>query len=223
MTSKPIRPISVKEHLLHWILIFGTTGFWLPLYLVRVFLKQRQINQLTPTERAEWKKSIKKKNSKNVSKVTAKDSIMSKVSELNKANQISNKIGTYTKRKFTSQDQSDDDEWSQFADDFSFEAVGESHYRENLLAIIEKHNAHQQGELLVDAVMQTEPDNKFDEFAVAIFVDGKKVGHVPSEYSFEVTTYLDEQNVTAIKVKAVLGWNIGNPNPPIGVRLDFNF
>jgi hypothetical protein len=71
--------------------------------------------------------------------------------------------------------------------------------------------------------MVQEPNNKFDEFAVAIFIDNKKVGHVSSDYSFEVTTYIDEKNLNGIKVKAVVGWNTGNPNPPIGVRLDFNF
>jgi hypothetical protein len=29
--------------------------------------------------------------------------------------------------------------------------------------------------------VQTETNNKFDEFAVAIYIDGKKVGHVPSD------------------------------------------
>jgi hypothetical protein len=207
MSKTPIKPISIKEHILHIILVLGTSFVWLPFYLVRVLLKQREIKGMTADEKAEWKRGIKQKYSK----------------DAGVSNTVSVKAETYTKRKFASQDESDDDEWSQFADDYSFEAVGESHYRDTILAIIDKNNAHKQGELFLDAVMQTEPNNKFDEFAVAIYIDGKKVGHVPSDYSYDVTTYLDEQNVTAIKVKAVLGWNTSSPNPPIGVRLDFNF
>jgi hypothetical protein len=206
MSDKTFKPIRFIEHIFHVVMVVFTGGVWLIVYIPRIILKQRQINKMTPEQRQ-----------------SVKDGIMSKVDKVNKANPVSKKIGTYTKRKFASQDESDDDEYSQFADDYSFEAVGESHYRDNLLSIIEKHNAHKEGELYLDAVMQTEPNNKFDEFAVAIFVDGKKVGHVPSDYSYDVTTYLDEQNVTAIKVKAVLGWNASSPNPPIGVRLDFNF
>ncbi len=206
MSDKTFKPIRVVEHIFHFAMVVFTGGVWLIVYIPRLVLKQREIKKLTP----EQKQSVK-------------DGIMSKVDKVNKANPVSKKTGTYTKRKFASQEEADDDEWSEFADEFSFEAVGESHYRDNLLAIIDKNNAHKQGELVVDAVMQTEPNNKFDEFAVAIFVDGKKVGHVPSDYSYDVTTYLDEQDVTAIKVKAVVGWNTGSPNPPIGVRLDFNF
>lgn len=202
MSDKEVKPISVIEHGVHIVLSLVTGGVWLIIYVPRFVIQQRKVDKANRS---------------------AKSDIMAKINQVNKSNPVSKKIGTYAKRKFASQEEADDDEWSEFADDFSFEAVGESHYRDNLLAIIDKNNAHKQGELVVDAVMQTEPNNKFDEFAVAIFVDGKKVGHVPSDYSYDVTTFLDEQDMTAIKVKAVLGWNTGSPNPPIGVRLDFNF
>jgi hypothetical protein len=132
-------------------------------------------------------------------------------------------IGTYTKRTFTTIEEAEDDEYFEFYDEFSFEAVGESFYRDNLLSIIEKNNAFKQGELEVEAVLVQEENNKFDEFAVAIYIDDKKVGHVSSDYSYEVTTYLDELDLKGIKVKGVIGWATNNPNPPIGLRLDFNF
>jgi hypothetical protein len=206
MSQKTFKPIRVVEHIFHFAMVVFTGGVWLIVYIPRIIFKQREINKMTP----EQKQSVK-------------DDIKSKLNKVNNSNPLSKKIGIYTKRRFTSQELAEDDEWSEFSDDFSFEAVGESHYRDNLLLIIEKNNAHKQGELYLDAVVQTETNNKFDEFAVAIYIDGKKVGHVPSDYSYEVTTYLNEQNLTAIKVKAVIGWNTESPNPPIGVRLDFNF
>ena len=39
----------------------------------------------------------------------------------------------------------------------------------------------------------------------------------------EVTEYIEDRKGTALKVKGVIGWNTASSNPPIGVRLDFNF
>lgn len=129
----------------------------------------------------------------------------------------------YKRRKFQSLVDAEEDEWNEFIDDYSFQIVGESHYRENLLSIIEKHNAHKLGELYLEAILAKELDNKFDDCAVAVFIDGLKVGHVAKEYSFEVTEFLNKLSVSGLKLEAVIGWNISSPNPPIGVRLNFNF
>lgn len=131
--------------------------------------------------------------------------------------------GIYSKRVLKSTQEIEEDEWSDFHDPYSFQIVGESHYRENLLALIEAKNAHQIGEIEVDAELIKEPENKFDENAVSVVIEGKKVGHVSKEYSFDVTEYLEERNLDSIKVKGAIGWNTNSPNPPIGVRLDFNF
>ena len=64
MSKTPIKPISIKEHILHIILVLGTSFVWLPFYLVRVLLKQREIKGMTADEKAEWKKGIKQKYSK---------------------------------------------------------------------------------------------------------------------------------------------------------------
>lgn len=133
------------------------------------------------------------------------------------------KVETYFKRKFASLEDAEADEWNEFSDPFTFQIVGESHYRDNLLATIEAQGAHKLGEIYIEAVLQREPQNKFDEYAVCVIIEGKKVGHIPKEYSFEVSEFLNDRNCVAIKVNAVIGWNTNSPNPPIGVRLDFNF
>lgn len=205
--AKPLKPIKISEHIIHIVLTIFTGGTWLIVYLPRVVIKQLQIRKLTPEEKQAFKNQISKTNSKK----SAKETLSSGAEKI------------YTKRLFTSKSEAGDDEYYQFSEPFSFELVGESFYRDNLLAIIRKYNAFEQGELELDCIMQHEPNNEFDEFAVAVFAEGKKIGHVSKDYSYEVTTYLDELGVSAIKVRGVMGWATNNPTPPIGIRLDFNF
>jgi hypothetical protein len=195
------RHISKKEHLFHIVLSVLTSGVWFIFYLFVI------IKSVT---------SDKKEISLKSKKVSGGNNTIEKMPNIQN-------IGTYTKRKFASIQEAEDDEYFEFYDDFSFEAVGESFYRDNLLSIIEKNNAFKQGELSVEAVLVQEENNKFDEFAVAIYIDNKKVGHVSSDYSYAVTMYLDELDLKGIKVNGVIGWATNNPNPPIGLRLDFNF
>ena len=56
--------------------------------------------------------------------------------------------------------------------------------------------------------MQQEPNNEFDEFAVAVFAEGKKIGHVSKDYSYQVTTYLDELDAVHDTNRFI------PPNPP---------
>lgn len=195
------RHISKKEHFFHIALSVLTGGVWFVFYLFLIIKSVTGNTKETP---------LKNKKPSGGDKSTEKTPNLQN-------------IGTYTKRSFASIEEAEDDEYFEFYDEFSFEAVGESFYRDNLLSIIEKNNAFKQGELEVEAVLIQEENNKFDEFAVAIYIDGKKVGHVSSDYSYEVTTYLDELNLKGIKVKGVIGWATNNPSPPIGLRLDFNF
>jgi hypothetical protein len=205
--TKPVNPIKISEHIIHIVLTIFTGGVWLIVYLPRVVIKQLQIMKFTPREKQAFKDQV----SKTYSKKTAKDPV------------IPNAEKTYTKRLFASEAEAEDDEYYQFSEPFSFELVGESFYRDNLLSIIRKGNAFNEGELELDCIMQQEPNNEFDEFAVAVFAEGKKIGHVSKDYSYEVTTYLDELGVSGIRVKGVMGWATNNPTPPIGIRLDFNF
>jgi hypothetical protein len=205
--AKVLKPIKISEHIIHIILTILTGGTWLIVYLPRVIIKQLQIMKLSPEEKQAFKNQVSKTNSKKSAKETLSPGAEKK----------------YTKRLFASESEAEDDEYYQFSKPFSFELVGESFYRDNLLAIIRKHNAFDQGELELDCIMQHEPNNEFDEFAVAVFAEGKKIGHVSKDYSYEVTSFLDELGVTGIQVKGVMGWATNNPTPPIGIRLDFNF
>ena len=205
--AKALKPIKISEHIIHIVLTIFTGGVWLIVYLPRVVIKQLQIMKMTPEEKQAFKNQVSKPNSRKAAKETL----------------TLNAEKTYSKRLFASEAEAEDDEYYQFSEPFSFELVGESFYRDNLLAIIRKHNTFDQGELELDCIMQQEPNNEFDEFAVAVFAGGKKVGHVSKDYSYEVTTYLDELGVSGIKVKGVMGWATNNPTPPIGIRLDFNF
>ena len=205
--TKPVKPIKFLEHFIHLMLIVPTGGVWLLVYLPRVFFKQIQIKNMS----AEQNEAFEKLIDKTYFKKSAKDSLVPHVEM------------TYTKRLFASEAEAEDDEYYQFSEPFSFELVGESFYRDNLLSIIRKGNAFNEGELELDCIMQQEPNNEFDEFAVAVFAEGKKIGHVSKDYSYEVTTYLDELGVSGIRVKGVMGWATNNPTPPIGIRLDFNF
>ena len=148
---------------------------------------------------------------------------MDKVEKLNSSQTQNSGTGEYQKRVFANEEEALEDDWYDFAEPYSFEIVGESYKRDKLLSIIQKHNAFSAGEIELEAVLKMEADNKFDSTAVAVFIENKPVGYVPSDYSLDVTTYLDDRNLSAIKVKARIGWDTSNPDPAIGVRLDFNF
>lgn len=189
--------ISKLEHVIHIGITLGTSGWWGIVYLLRALIYGN-------LKRAE------NSNSENGS-----SRVVSRVS--------TGKIGTYTKRVFATEEEADEDEWGEYSEEYSFEAVGESYARKELLAIIKSHDAIKSGELAVEVVMQKETNNDFDEFAVALFVEGKKVGYVSSDISSDVTDYLEHSGFDGMKVNGIIGWDTSNPNPPIGVRLDFNF
>ena len=196
------KQISKIEHAVHIGLTFLTGGIWLIIYVVRLY-SSKKMQKKVPTSN--------------------KQRIMDKVDQINSHQKPSSGTATYVKRTFASEEEAEEDDWYEFCEPYSFELVGESYKRDKLMNIIEKHNAFQAGELELDAVLTMESDNKFDPTAVGVFIDNKPVGYVPSDYSFDVTSYLDDLNVTSIKVKAMIGWNTSNPSPAIGVRLDWNF
>ena len=41
------KPITIKEHVIHAILVFITGGAWLFVYLIRVYLKRREIKRMS--------------------------------------------------------------------------------------------------------------------------------------------------------------------------------
>lgn len=205
--AKTLKPIKISEHIIHIVLTIFTGGVWLIVYLPRVVIKQLQIMKMSPDEKTAWKQEVKDKYAKNVTKTKS----------------MPKQVLEYKKRTFASTAEAEEDYYSDYADDFAYQTTGESFYRDNLMAIIRQNNAFQKGELMLDAILVLEPENEFDPTAVAVFIDGKKVGHIPKDDSMEVTEYIEDRKDTALKVKGVVGWNTSSSNPPIGVRLDFNF
>jgi hypothetical protein len=196
------KPISKIEHGIHILLLFLTGGGWILLYIARIIMYKK-------------KSSTQPGNSK--------DRILSKVDQMNAKQKAPSGSATYVKRTFSSEEEAEDDDWYEYSEPFSFEIVGESYKRDKLLSIIEKHNAFQIGELEIEAVLKLESDNKFDPTAVAVTIEGKPVGYISSDNSLDVTAYMDDLNVSSMRVKSRIGWDTSNPDPAIGVRLDFNF
>ena len=191
--------ISALEHILHIFLSFLTSGYWLIIYIIRA-LAYKQSKQSGESRVNNSSAVVRKSN---------------KLSEL--------KIGDYTKRTFATEDEAGEDEWFEYVEEYSFDVVGESYNREKILSIIRENNAIKQGELSVEAIMVKEPENEFDDNAVLVAVNKKKVGYVPSDISHEVTNYLDERGLDGVKVNGRFGWDVNNPSPAIGLRLDFYF
>jgi hypothetical protein len=191
--------ISTFEHIFHIFLSLASGGYWLIIYIIRA-LAYKQSNQ------------------------NGESKLKSSSAVIRKSDKASNlKIGDYSKRVFATEEEADEDEWSEYAEEYSFDVVGESYNREKILAIIRENNAIKQGELLVEAIMVKEPDNEFDDNAVLVAVNKKKVGYVPSDISYEIANYLDERGLDGIRVKGKFGWDTTNPSPAIGLKLDFNF
>ena len=189
------RPTRI-EHFIHLLVTVGTGGVWVLFWLVRILI----FGLLSPDK--------KSTNNSSFAPIQRHGRVV---------------IGDYTKRSLISEEEIFEDEYGEYADPYSFEAVGESHHRQAIISILREHNAMKLGELFVEATMQKEPQNEFDEDAVAIYVNDKKVGYVDSGLSCEVSNYLNERKLDGIRVKAVFGWDTSNPSPPIGLRIDFNF
>jgi len=189
------RPTRI-EHFIHLLVTVATGGVWVLFWLARILI----FGLLSPDK---------------------KSTINSSFAPIQRSGKIV--IGEYSKRSLMTEEKIFEDEYGEYAEPYSFEAVGESHHRQTIISILRDHNAMKLGELFVEATMQKEPQNEFDEDAVAIYVNDKKVGYVDSGLSWEVSNYLTKRKLDGIRVKAVFGWDTSNPSPPIGLRIDFNF
>ena len=216
--TKPVKPIKFLEHIIHLMLIVPTGGVWLIVYLPRVFIKRIQIKNMS----AEQNEAFEKLIDKTYFKKSAKDSLVPHVEM------------TYTKRIFASVAEAEDDPYYEFSEPYSFKLVRTSFHRNNLMGIfirlLERQStdpsmalALNKGELKLDCIMQKEPSNEYDEFAVVVFAEDMKIGNVSTDYSDAVTFYLDELKVSAIRVKGVISWDAKNTESSIGIKLDFNF
>ena len=100
------------------------------------------------------------------------------------------------------------------------EVVGEKSYRENLVKIIKSANAQEKGEIFTKAFLILEPKNDFDAKAIAVQIDGLKVGYIPRTETAEFHKVFNQYKLDAMQVKARIGWDVNNPEPMIGVQLD---
>lgn len=107
-----------------------------------------------------------------------------------------------------------------FDDDiYNYEVVGESFQRDHLTALIRAHKAFDIGEIHSTAVLEMEPTNPFDPYAVKVVVEGTQVGYIPKFDSPAVTKMIQESGKKVYEVPVRIGFDTESSKPPIGVRI----
>ena len=104
-------------------------------------------------------------------------------------------------------------------DDYNYDVVGESFQRDHLTSLIRAHNAFNTGVIYSKAVLEMEPTNAFDSFAVKVVVEGTQVGYIPKFDSPAVTKMIQESGKKVYEVPARIGFDTDSPSPPIGVKI----
>ena len=104
-------------------------------------------------------------------------------------------------------------------DDYNYDVVGESFQRDHLTSLIRAHDAFNAGVIYSIAVLELEPTNSFDPYAVKVVVEGIQVGYIPKFDSPAVTKMIKESGKKVYEVPARIGFDSDSPSPPIGVRL----
>jgi hypothetical protein len=104
-------------------------------------------------------------------------------------------------------------------DDYNYDVVGESFQRDHLTSLIRAHDAFNTGVIYSVAVLELEPTNSFDPYAVKVVVEGTQVGYIPKFDSPAVTKMIIESGKKVYEVPARIGFDSDSPSPPIGVRL----
>lgn len=102
--------------------------------------------------------------------------------------------------------------------------VGESHYQDALTAIVGGKRS-ESVRIPTHAILVPEPDNPYDPNAVAVYIDGRKVGHLPrpaAQAFAPVGQRLAEQRqVGACSAIITGGWDRGDGDTGhFGVTLD---
>ena len=104
--------------------------------------------------------------------------------------------------------------------EYDQEVVGEKSFRQSLVKIIKIAKAERKGEIFTKAYLIPEPSNDFDKNAIAVQIDGLKVGYISSAETEQFHEIFEQNNLDALQVKARIGWDVNNPEPLIGVTLD---
>ena len=103
------------------------------------------------------------------------------------------------------------------------EVVGEKSFRQNLLKIIKIHEAHDSGEIFTKAYLVLDPKNEFDKNAIAVQIEGLRVGYISRVETSEFHKLFSMNKLDALQVNARIGWDVNNPEPLIGVQLDVDW
>jgi len=103
--------------------------------------------------------------------------------------------------------------------DYNYDLVGESYQRNHLTSLPRAHNAFDKGVIFSTAVLEMEPTNPFDQYAVKVVVEGTQVGYIPKFDSPAVTEMIKKSWKSVYEVPVRIGWDTNSPLPLIGVRI----
>jgi hypothetical protein len=111
---------------------------------------------------------------------------------------------------------------------FTMNVVGESFYMNDITAVIRSAPKDQQqaGRVQKIAVLWPDPKNQYDPRAIAVIIDGKKVGHVPKtdlDLVHEVVETVNELGYKYPAVQAILTWNAAAGPKIVGVFYDLKY
>jgi hypothetical protein len=109
---------------------------------------------------------------------------------------------------------------------FKINVVGESHYQKNLEAICGGKDEDSKC-MVVEATLVLDNENKFDENAVAVFIQGSLVGYLDREtaksFRYQLQQVERDQEITSACCSAMIvgGWYRGPEDEgSFGVKLD---
>lgn len=109
--------------------------------------------------------------------------------------------------------------------EYGYDLVGESNYRDHLARVAESGSGEDQsrGEVYRLAILEREPNNRYDRNAVRVTIDGVTVGYVPRDDAPLIGPTIGQVEKAGgrFAVRAVVGWSGSLASAPIGVRLDF--
>ncbi|MEK6788484.1 MAG: HIRAN domain-containing protein [Pseudomonadota bacterium] len=110
--------------------------------------------------------------------------------------------------------------------EFSQQVVGEASYQKNL-ELIAGEKTPESKAIRKIAVIQHEPENRYDRNACAVYIDGKIIGYLPKDFAKRVAKRLHQKghhDDTWLEVEAIIdgGWRSkdGSSEGHFGVKLD---
>lgn len=108
--------------------------------------------------------------------------------------------------------------------EFECEVVGESHYQSALISITggKTSDGH---EFACEALLEREPENRKDRNAIAVSINGLRVGYLNRDHAATMTGIFKKHRLAGAYAGALIvgGWQRKarkNPEGSFGVRLD---